>query len=119
MGNSCNLNLYEGGGMSVGWHSDDEALFQARFRDARIISLSLGVRRTFELRLNWPEERELSEFRLGLGDGDLCSMEGMLQKHTQHRVPPEPFAGSAARINLTWRWIVKHGPKCPVGRCAF
>ena len=26
---SCNLNLYTDGGMSVGWHADDEALFDA------------------------------------------------------------------------------------------
>merc|ERR1711972_294518 len=37
--NSCNLNLYDDGGMSVGWHADDERLFQARFVDCRIISL--------------------------------------------------------------------------------
>ena len=24
-----------------------------------------------------------------LGDGDLCTMEGMMQKHYQHRVPKE------------------------------
>merc|ERR1712187_157933 len=112
--NSCNLNLYEDGNMSVGWHSDDEPLFQGKFRDCRIISLSLGTRRRFELRLNWPGEQEQPLIWLQLGNGDLCTMEGMPQKHLQHRVAKEANV-SGARINLTWRWIVKHDPRCPTG----
>jgi len=114
--NSCNLNFYEDGGMSVGWHSDDEDLFQGRFRDCRIISLSLGTQRSFELRLNWPQEGEPPLLRLPLGNGDLCTMEGMVQKHLQHRVPREGHV-SGARINLTWRWILKHEATCPLRRC--
>merc|ERR1712060_943368 len=53
--NSCNLNLYTGGDMSVGWHADDEQLFQGKSRDCRILSLSLGATRSFDLRLNWPD----------------------------------------------------------------
>merc|ERR1719444_25676 len=56
--NCCNLNLYTDGGMSVGWHSDDEALFQGKFQDIRIISFPLGTKRKFEIRANWPEEGE-------------------------------------------------------------
>eukprot|EP00403_Amphidinium_massartii_P030418 CAMPEP_0178407540 /NCGR_PEP_ID=MMETSP0689_2-20121128/19481_1 /TAXON_ID=160604 /ORGANISM="Amphidinium massartii, Strain CS-259" /LENGTH=757 /DNA_ID=CAMNT_0020028617 /DNA_START=128 /DNA_END=2398 /DNA_ORIENTATION=- len=85
--NSCNLNLYDDGGASVGWHSDDEKLFQARHRDALIISLSLGVTRKFELRTNWPDEHETKIRKLSLGSGDLMTMEGMTQKHFQHRIP--------------------------------
>merc|ERR1711972_574632 len=85
----CNLNLYEDGGMSVGWHADDERLFQGKFRDVRIISLSLGARRSFELRPNWPEDGEKNMYRLLLGSGDMLTMEGMTQKHYQHRVPKE------------------------------
>merc|ERR1712185_147860 len=55
---SCNLNLYEDGGSAVGWHADDEALFQGKFRDILIISLSLGVSRKFELRYSHPEAGE-------------------------------------------------------------
>jgi len=113
--NSCNMNLYEDGGMSVGWHSDDESLFQGKFNDIRIISLSLGVRRKFELRANWPEENEKPVRTLMLGDGDLCTMEGMTQKHFQHRVPKEGNV-NGPRINLTWRWTVKHTPRCPAAR---
>jgi len=113
--NSCNLNLYEDGGMSVGWHSDDERLFQGRFQDIRIISFSLGARRQFQLRMNFPEEGENASTKLNLGDGDLLTMEGMVQKHFQHRVPKED-AISEPRINLTWRWVVRHVPQCPAQR---
>jgi len=113
--NACNVNLYEDGGMSVGWHSDDERIFQGKFQDVRILSLSLGARRKFELRINWPEQNERPIRTMMLGDGDLCTMEGMTQKHFQHRVPKE--GGShGPRINLTWRWAVKHAPRCPAGR---
>lgn len=110
--NSCNLNLYDDGGMSVGWHSDDERLFQGKARDIRILSLSLGARRRFELRANWPEEGERPLRQLLLDDGDLCTMEGMTQKHYQHRVPKEGNV-QGSRINLTWRWVVTHTPRCP------
>mmetsp|Transcript_25394 Transcript_25394/g.73230 ORF Transcript_25394/g.73230 Transcript_25394/m.73230 type:complete len:598 (-) Transcript_25394:99-1892(-) len=113
--NSCNLNLYEDGGMSVGWHADDERLFQGKFLDCRIISLSLGATRRFELRLNWPEEGERPLRQVLLSDGDLLTMEGMTQKHFQHRVPREENV-HGPRINLTWRWVTRHGPRCPVER---
>lgn len=111
----CNVNLYEDGGMSVGWHSDDEALFQGKFNDIRIISFSLGAKRKFEMRTNWPEKGEKPVRTLWLGDGDLCTMEGMMQKHYQHRVPKEGYV-EGQRINMTWRWIKKHSPKCPAAR---
>lgn len=113
--NSCNLNLYEDGAMSVGWHSDDERLFQGKFRDVQILSLSLGARRKFELRTNWPEEGERSLYTFQLGNGDMATMEGMTQKHYMHRVPKEDGV-RGPRINLTWRWIVKHTPQCPAER---
>mmetsp|Transcript_19790 Transcript_19790/g.54422 ORF Transcript_19790/g.54422 Transcript_19790/m.54422 type:complete len:317 (-) Transcript_19790:127-1077(-) len=112
---SCNLNLYDDGGMSVGWHSDDESLFQGKFRDIQIISLSFGQRRKFELRTNWPEEGEKRVRRILLGGGDLMTMEGMTQRHFQHRVPKEGHS-DGPRINLTWRWVLKHNPRCPAGR---
>jgi len=112
---SCNLNLYEDGGMSVGWHSDDERLFQGKFTDIQIISLSFGQTRRFELRANWPEAGERRLTKIDLGSGDLMTMEGMTQKHFQHRVPKEGGV-EGPRINLTWRWVLKHSPKCPAGR---
>merc|ERR1712048_1419711 len=102
--NSCNLNLYEDGAMSVGWHADDEKLFDGRFNDIQIISVSLGQARTFELRtLGVEEDGERPKYRMQLGDGDICTMEGLTQKYYQHRVPKEGAQGP--RINLTWRWV--------------
>lgn len=108
---SCNVNMYEDGESSVGWHADDEVLFQGRHNDIRILSLSLGATRTFELRKSWPEEGEIPEERLLLGNGTLCTMEGMTQKHYRHRVPKERNV-PGPRINLTWRWILKHNQGC-------
>jgi len=104
---SCNLNLYMDGGHSVGWHADNESLFQGRARDCCIISLSLGQTRTFELRT-----RGGGVHKLHLANGDLCSMEGLTQKHYQHCVPKE--GASCERINLTWRWVVDHAVDCAV-----
>jgi len=112
---SCNVNLYEDGSNSVGWHSDDEALFQGLHHDVRIVSLSLGQQRKFDLRKNWPEEGEKVQERLHLGNGALATMEGMLQKHYMHRVPREAD-DLGPRINLTWRWIKKHVQECPKAR---
>ncbi|CAE7747604.1 Alkbh3, partial [Symbiodinium sp. CCMP2456] len=105
---SCNLNLYEDGDHSVGWHADDEFLFQGKFTDCLIISLSLGGTRWFELKSNG-EPFEMH--RVLLRSGDLCTMEGLMQKHYQHRVPKERNS-CEARVNLTWRWIASHEPRC-------
>jgi alkylated DNA repair dioxygenase AlkB len=113
---SCNMNLYEDGNMSVGWHADDERLFQGKFRDIMILSLSLGQKRKFQMRLNFPEDDEPKEQTIFLGDGDLMSMEGMFQKHYQHRVPKEDGLEPRPRINLTWRWVLMHTTKCPAAR---
>eukprot|EP00435_Cladocopium_sp_Y103_P012829 s1579_g3.t1 len=52
--------------------------------------------------------------RSQLGTGDIMTMEGMMQKHFQHRIPKEGCV--EPRINLTWRWIRKHYPECPAFR---
>ncbi|CAK0792754.1 unnamed protein product, partial [Prorocentrum cordatum] len=107
--NSCNVNLYEDGSQAVGWHADDESLFDATRRDSLIMSLSLGAARTFEL---YPNDDPDDIHQILLKDGDLCTMEGLLQKHYKHRVPFERSA-RGPRINLTWRWIVRHESGCP------
>eukprot|EP00419_Tripos_fusus_P030741 CAMPEP_0172768436 /NCGR_PEP_ID=MMETSP1074-20121228/184745_1 /TAXON_ID=2916 /ORGANISM="Ceratium fusus, Strain PA161109" /LENGTH=173 /DNA_ID=CAMNT_0013603837 /DNA_START=1 /DNA_END=519 /DNA_ORIENTATION=- len=43
------------------------------------------------------------------------TMEGMVQKHYMHRVPKEDNI-EGPRINLTWRWVVRHRPRCPATR---
>lgn len=37
---SCNLNFYPDAGASVGWHADDEALFQGKLQDIRALERS-------------------------------------------------------------------------------
>ena len=103
MPNSCNANLYESGQDGVGWHADDEPLFCAKEQDAMIISLSLGETRTFLYRLN---DRPDDEHRLPLANGDLCIMEGLMQKYYKHAVGKQPTK-TKSRINLTWRWIIQ------------
>lgn len=109
--NSCNANLYQTGADNVSWHCDDEPLFDATGRDALIVSLSLGATRSFQLR---PKDDPFEETLVLLEDGDLCTMEGLCQKHYRHRVPPEEDVVEP-RINLTWRWIVQHDDVCTGG----
>ena len=109
---SCNLNYYADGGHSVGWHADNEDLFMGKHIDVRIISLSLGATRRFELRPIWPTDAERKTiFAVDLVDGAICCMEGMTQKHFHHRIP-EQKDQHAPRINLTWRWILEHTSEC-------
>lgn len=110
--NSCNMNLYEDGSHSVAWHADDEKLFQGKMNDCTVLSLSLGAARSFQARVNQPVEGERQATKLLLGNGDLCTMEGLFQKHYQHCVPKERSEGP--RINLTWRWIKLHNLACPM-----
>mmetsp|Transcript_30294 Transcript_30294/g.69713 ORF Transcript_30294/g.69713 Transcript_30294/m.69713 type:complete len:162 (+) Transcript_30294:167-652(+) len=111
--NSCNLNLYQDGTMSVGWHADDEKLFEGKKTDIRIISLSLGCSRTFDLRLSRSGlEEDRGRCSVKLCSGDLCTMEGLTQRHYQHRIPKEDV--DATRLNLTWRWVTSHLKACPV-----
>jgi len=108
--NGCNANYYDSGAQTVGWHADNEQLFDAVATDALIISLSLGVTRSFEIICR--DDPELL-YKIELEAGDLCTMEGLAQKHYRHRVPNEPNV-NGARINLTWRWIRKHDTTCPL-----
>lgn len=111
--NSCNINRYNSGSESVGWHADDEELFGASSHQALIISLSLGTPRRFELR-PWQEGPGGATAHVILSDGDLCAMGGFCQRYYQHCVPKQPEV-QGRRINLTWRWIVNHQKECPYG----
>lgn len=82
--NSCNLNFYLNGGSHVGWHSDDESLFQGVQRRICIISLSLGGDRGFQVQGSWPGAVKSS---VTLRAGDLLTMEGNVQRYYKHRVP--------------------------------
>ena len=105
---SCNLNWYRGGKDSVAWHSDSEVLFQGTHQAIRIVSLSLGDSRTFQVRGNWKGGPHVSQL---LMDGDLCLMDGWFQKYLQHSVPKD-FGAKEERFNLTWRWMRQHKEGC-------
>jgi len=84
--------------------------------DCLIISLSLGDTRSFDLRaLTEPR----NACRLELACGDICTMEGMMQRHYRHRVPRERGARCPKpRVNLTWRWVKAHERSCALNtRC--
>ena len=130
--NCVNLNYYpEGGG--VGFHADDEFLFDGLNRETRIISLSLcsppnasdnatdgnnanndwGARKFQVKRKGKKYASDIKE--IVLRHGDLMSMEGMFQKHYLHSVWPGDSKGhldhelcQGERINLTWRTLVCH-----------
>ena len=104
---SCNVNWYDGGLQGCGWHRDDEALFQGLHQGCLIISVSFGASRMFQVRQVGESQR--SQVRLGAGD--VCTMEGMMQKFYEHRAPMEPNV-RGARLNLTFRWIKQHRRAC-------
>ena len=98
-------------------------------QDIAIISLSLAEQTEDDsLGSRWFEVK-LKRLRRGgdvkaveLRRGDLMTMEGAFQQHYLHSAWPgdrdnilEAPGRSAfgERINLTWRWIVKHTPGCP------
>ena len=76
------------------------------------MDLAVGAKRTFELH---PKDNPFINTKLELEDGDLCTMEGLCQKHYRHRVPRQKGV-EGPRINLTWRWILRHQQLCNVGR---
>jgi len=109
MPNACNINLYRDGHDSVGWHTDNEALFDAEACDACILSLSLGATRNFTVKKQekWAPNGVGKPSVFPVAHGDICTMEGKFQKYYLHAVPKEPQV-KAPRINLTWRWITRH-----------
>merc|ERR1719419_1914658 len=110
---ACNINLYRNGDDCVGWHADDENLFGGLVGNCMIISLSLGQTRTFQLRMkNQNQDDYNPPISIALDHGDIVTMEGLVQRWYQHRVPVEPHCKNP-RINLTFRWILNHHRGCP------
>ena len=50
-----NLNRYDHGAQTMGWHADGESLFQSRTRDTRIVSISLGATRAMGVAVRLPD----------------------------------------------------------------
>lgn len=98
--NSCLLNYYRNEKDSVAWHSDDEIELG---KNPVIVSLSLGCEREFQLRHR--TNKQLSMYRLLLGDGDLLIMAGTMQHYWHHQIP-KVSQKVGERISLTFRQIV-------------
>ena len=109
--NSINANLYYNGANALGWHADNEQLFQAARQYADIVSISLGATRTFLIRQN----SNMTEKPIQFSHGDILTMEGLFQKFFQHCLPPSACPVTT-RINLTLRKIVQHTEECPIGK---
>ena len=104
--NSCNLNRY-GVGQFIKWHQDDEELFDAMRQPTIIASLTLGPQpRLFRLQRIGDHKME----QVMLAQGDICTMEGLLQKFYKHSVAH--VTNSLERINLTFRVIRFHNVGC-------
>lgn len=118
--NSVNLNLYDHGAHAVTWHADDEALFEGRYKDCSIVSVSLGETRRFRAALRMgrkgtrmiPDRRRMCE--VDLAHGDVCAMEGLFQKHYIHQLSRCAKQRVGPRINATFRWITRHAKECPL-----
>ena len=89
----------------------------------RIISLSLGASRTFELVSKAKLFKAQKKFRFAsksaavaditqveLNQGDVVVMAGRMQSYYDHRVPPDTTM--EPRINLTWRYLTQHSAGC-------
>ena len=103
--NSVLANLYRDGNDSMGWHSDDEPELGAQ---PVIASLSLGAERCLRFRRRLPRgvrATPADTFRLPLPHGSLLCMAGQTQHRYRHDLPKirEP---TAARLNLTFRWVI-------------
>lgn len=101
--NSCNVNWYSDGSAGLGAHADDEFLFEGVLYPIKIIGLSLGAERPFQI-LNKDATEILGE--IVLPNFSYVTMEGMTQKNLKHRIP-KVKQSCGPRLNITWRWIVR------------
>jgi alkylated DNA repair dioxygenase AlkB len=107
--NGVLLNLYRDGNDSMGLHADDEPEL-----GPVVASVSLGAARRFVLKPRGKHRREVSR-SLPLAHGSLLVMDAATQSHWVHGIPKQPGIREA-RINLTFRSIVRSGLSCPPAR---
>lgn len=101
--NSVLVNLYRDGNDSVSWHADDEReLGEA----PSIASISLGATRKFSLKPVYVDAPTRKSQSIDLHSGDLLLMQGDTQKNWHHAVP-KTSRPCSARINLTFRTVIK------------
>lgn len=106
--NCCNANLYEDETDGVNWHSDDEILFNTKDNNIKIISLSIGAQRLFQIKNK--QNNKITD--LMLHSGDIVVMQGKFQKYYYHRIPKSFNTKCGTRVNFTWRWIKNHHNIC-------
>jgi hypothetical protein len=114
--NSCNCNRYVKSKESLTWHSDNEPLFREgdshknNGREVFIVSVSFGSKREFVLRGKYGSDKK----SVTLSDGDVFTMEGLLQDSHEHTLlPGECSEGDdSMRYNLTFRSILRHNSTC-------
>ena len=113
--NSVNANKYARASENLFWHSDNESLFLKSpwSREVFIASVSFGGSREFCFRKK-NGNNKLPSFKIN--DGDLLTMDGLLQETHQHTVLPIKLKRDDPvpdiRFNLTFRTIYQHVPTC-------
>ena len=107
--NSVNANYYPNAKACLGLHSDDEDLFQAKYRPSTIVSVSFGATRKFVIK----NKRTGAELSRNLQHGDLITMEGLMQRYYEHGICQASFP-VGDRLNLTFRFIAAHEDYCPM-----
>ena len=105
----ANLNLYGGLGSRVRWHSDNEGLFGRRGESKLIVSMSFGVSALFKWKPGPSPDSDANAS--WLHHGDLLVMDGCCQDEYLHCT--DPLQGGE-RVNITFRWIRNHVPRCPL-----
>lgn len=93
--NSVLLNGYVDGGDKVGWHADDEPLFD----QGSIASVSFGACRDFRVR---PKDKSSKPETFSLESGSLLLMKAGMQQAWEHEVPKRAKVFEP-RLNLTFR----------------
>ena len=100
--NSVLMNLYRNGNDSMGWHSDDENIYNPQ---APIASLSLGGSRWMKFKKT---KKGLGKktLKLRLNTGDLILMKHPTQEILKHTIP-KSSTDIEERINLTFRSVIE------------
>ena len=90
-------------------HSDNEGLFGRQGESKLIVSMSFGVSALFR----WKPGPSLDSDAGSswLHHGDLLVMDGCCQDEYLHCT--DPLRGGE-RVNITFRWIGNHVPRCPL-----
>ena len=100
--NSVLMNLYRNGNDSMGWHSDDENIYN---QTSPIASLSLGGARWMKFKKKNVHGLGKKTLKLKLNSGDLLIMKYPTQDKLRHSIP-KSLTDMESRINLTFRTAI-------------